>query len=641
MLNNIYMSPKSLVAIILFLFVSFISNAQSLYMPRNVKMAFEKGTRAMDGNPGVHYWQNHSNYDINLTVAPPDRTIKGSEEIIYFNESPDTLKTIVFRLTMNYHKPEADRARGLQFPPNVDLIQLTSGIHIDHFEVNGEAKSWPAPGDLLTWQNVPLSEPLLPGDSVHFLVRWHYDIAPAYVNNQRALREGMVDSTTWCVAYFYPRVAVYDDYNGWDRLPFTDAQEFYNDFSNYMLKVNVPKNFIVWATGTLENPDDVLQPHYAQLFKKSLTSDRVIHIATPADLEQKNITQQNAINTWIWEATNVTDVALFISDHDNWDAASVAVDSSTGRRASMQAAYYDSSANFHQAVTLGRKALSWYSRNLPGISYPYPAMTVVEGFAAMEYPMMVNDGEHPAADWTGFQNVQNHEIAHSYFPFYMGTNESRYAFMDEGWAQTLSGWLDIAESGVAVENESLAKIVIQDTSQEGQVPVIEVNLQTDLPNLGHAYIKPLWAYLALKDLLGEPLFKKCLQEYMARWHGKHPIPWDFFNSFNNISGENLNWFWNSWFFSHGYDDLGVGKVENSNNGYAITIKNVGGFDIPFDLKINYADGGKEIIHKSPLVWKNNPDHTVVNVKTNRKISSFTIDNGVWMDANDKDNTWSN
>jgi len=625
-------------------FISLHLQSQTLYQPRNVKTAFENGTRTMNGKPGPHYWQNRSNYDIDLTLSPPNTTIKGYEEITYFNDSPDTLKTVIFRLTMNYHKPEAGRAAGLLF--NLDPLQLNSGIYIDHLKMNGEEMNWPEATDDYTWQNIPLKEPLLPGDSVHFSVEWHYDIAPALGASQRANREGMIDPTTWCVAYFYPRVAVYDDYNGWDRLPFTGAQEFYNDFSNYTLKVHVPKNFIVWATGTLQNPDEVLQPHYAQLLKKSMTSDVVIHIATPVDLEQKNITRQNACNTWIWKAGNVTEVALFISNHDNWDAASVVVDSATGRRASVQSAYDKASGGFHQAAAIGQKTIGWYSRNFPGVPYPYPKMTVVEGFAGMEYPMMVNDGATAtsASDSDNVKGEEHHEIAHTYFPFYTGINESRYAFMDEGWANVFGYLVDLTEANPTVRKGgwtySHLAAVTRDSEQEMQVPMIEVNLQTSLAYAGNAYAKPMWAYLALKDLLGDQLFRKCLQGYIARWHGKHPIPWDFFNSFNDISGKNLNWFWNSWFFSHGYDDLGVGNVEKTNTGYAVTIKNVGGFAIPFNVKIKYGDGSTNSIHQTPIVWKEHPGETTIHIQTKKIIRSLIIDNGIWMDANEKDNGWS-
>jgi hypothetical protein len=609
------------------------AQAQSLYMPRNVKTAFEKGTRAMDGNPGAHYWQNHSNYNIDLTVTPPSRTIKGTEQISYFNDSPDTLSTIVFSLIMNYQKPEAERLIKL------DATQLTSGIHIDHFEINGEETMWPVLLDHYTRQNVNLLKPLLPGDSIHFSVQWHYEIAPAFVRNGRALRQGMIDPTTYCVAYFYPCVSVFDDYNGWDRLQFTGAQEFYNDFGNYILKVNVPKNFIVWATGTLQNVNEVLQSHYAQLLKKSMRSDSVIHIATPPDLENKNITEQNEINTWIWKANDVTEVALFLSDHDNWDAASVVVDSATNRRASVQAAYYDTSADFHQAVAIGQKALGWYSRNLPGVPYPYPKMTVVEGFAGMEYPMIANDGSSRTNSQIETIYEENHEISHTYFPFYMGTNESRYAFMDEGWAQTFNGLIGTVEYGSAMINEGTEKFFIKDPSQEEQIPIVASNFQTDEAYGNNAYFKPMMAYMAVKDLLGETLFKKCLQGYIARWHGHHPIPWDFFNAFNNISGKDLNWFWNNWFFSHGYTDLSVEKVIRGKDDYGVTVKNIGGFDIPFDVKINYTDGTKEDIHETPGVWEKDGQQTIIHIKSDKEISTLTIDTGLWADANEKDNVW--
>ncbi|MCO5286166.1 MAG: M1 family metallopeptidase [Chitinophagaceae bacterium] len=628
---------KAIIQIATIILISTGSHAQSLYRPRNVKVAFENGTRSMNGNPGPHYWQNLSNYDISLTVAPPDRTIKGSEEITYFNESPDTLKTITFRLLKNFFMPEA-----IHFI-SMDSSVLTSGVHIDKFAINGVVSSWQAPSDHFTWQDVDLAHPLLPGDTIRFSIQWHFDISSVFNGPDRTkrsavLRSGMADSTTWSVAYFYPRIAVYDDVTAWDKLEFTGAQEFYNDFNNYILKINAPANYIVWATGTLQNPDEVLQPHYAQLLKKSMTSDEVIHIATPDNLKRKNITTQTKTNTWIWKANDVTDVALFISDHYNWDATSVIVDKNTGRRSSVQAAYNDASPGFHQLATIGQNALSQLSQNLPGTPYPYPKMTVVEGFSGMEYPMMANVGLNIAEEKIASET--NHEIAHTYFPFYMGIDESRYGFMDEGWATFFT---EVMETRMPVMKRQLAswtKLWLGNLTQRSQLPVASIAIQPlEIPYLSNAYVKPALAYLALKELLGDQLFKKCLQGYIARWHGKHPIPWDFFNVFNNISGKNLNWFWNSWFFSHGYDDLGIEKVVKTPTGYSVTIKNVGGFDIPFDLKINYADGSKENIHKSPVVWKDNPEHILVNVKTNRKISSLTIDNGIWMDASEKDNVW--
>jgi hypothetical protein len=622
---------RKILALLVLTFCLFLEvKSQSLYMPRNVEAAYKRGTRSLTGRPGPHYWQNHGIYDITLSAMPPDRMIRGSEKITYFNNSPDTLKEIVMSLVLNFHKPEAIHYEYF------DSARFTSGLHIDHFAIDGQ--SWD-PAHLhwnFTWENVRLKGPLLPGDSIHLDIDWHDEIA------LQSGREGMIDSTTYYIAYFYPRVAVYDDYNGWNRLDFTGYQEFYNDFNNYTLRVRVPKNFIVWATGTLENPDEVLQPKFAQRLKESMTSDGVVRIATPEDLAAKDITAQNAVNTWIWKANDVTDVAVGISDHYNWDAGSAIVDKATGRRTLMQAAYNDTAKDFHQAVKVGEYTLSWLSENWPGVPFPYPKMTAFQGYADMEYPMMINDASSDNEFFSIL--VENHEMAHTYFPFYMGTNESRYAFMDEGWATTFEYLIGIAEHNKE-EADQFYKAFrvrrwINDPSQEEQVPVITpANIERGMAYGSNAYGKPSLAYLALKDMLGDQLFKKCLHTYMDWWHGRHPIPWDFFYSFNTASGQNLDWFWNSWFFSHGYDDLGVGKVTRTREGYLLTVKNIGGFVIPFDVKITYTDGATEDIHKTPIVWKKNQKETTIAIKTKKKISSLIIDNGIWMDADESNNTW--
>src|SRR5690606_35392573 len=204
-----------------------------------------------------------------------------------------------------------------------------------------------------------------------------------------------------------------------------------NDFNDYQLAVKVPKNYVVWATGDLQNVDEVLQPQIAARYKQSLTADDVIHVATATEMQERKVTQQNEWNTWKFTAKNITDVTFSISKDNVWDASSVVVDAKTGRRVSMQAAYADGSEYFTHVVKWGKMELKWYSENWPGIPYPYSKMTAFQGFGDMEYPMMVNDAvrkQHIDA-----QYLLNHEIAHTWFPFYMGTNETRYAFMDEGW----------------------------------------------------------------------------------------------------------------------------------------------------------------------------------------------------------------
>ena len=212
--------------------------AQSLYVPRAVKQAFARGTRSPDGRPGRSYWQNRARYSIAVRALPPDRNVRGTEQVTYFNNSPDTLKALAFKLFINIHRPGAIR------DDPVAPEYLTAGTTIDAFTVNGQSVRWPTRAIPLTWTPVTLPSPLLPHDSVRMSVDWHYQIS------LESNREGMIDSTTWFLAYFYPRVAVYDDYNGWDTMDFTDAQEFYSDFNDYDVSVTVPRNYTVWGTVT-------------------------------------------------------------------------------------------------------------------------------------------------------------------------------------------------------------------------------------------------------------------------------------------------------------------------------------------------------------------------------------------------------
>lgn len=600
-----------------------------LYMPRDIRQAYQKGTRSMDGKPGKKYWQNRGRYDIRITTAPPDRNIKGTETITYINNSPDTLKSLNLKLILNIHRPGANRLRP------VDHDYLTPGLQVDTLKAGGESIAWNNTRNNNTNQGIKLPKPLMPHDSVKLNIAWHYQIS------LESNREGMIDSTTYYFAYFYPRVSVYDDYNGWDRLPFNDVLEFYNDFNDYKLSVTVPKNYIVWATGTLQNPTQVLQPEYAKRLQASFTSDSTIHIATAEDLAKKNITAQNAMNTWVWTSANITDVAFGISDHYVWDAGSVVVDKTTGRRSSIQAAFLNSSEDFHHSVQFGRNSLDYFSHQWPGVPYPFPKMTAFQGFADMEYPMMVNDSHQGSLQFAQF--VQDHEIAHTYFPFYMGINETRYGYMDEGWATTFEYLIGQQEVGKLKADSAYKSFRIRgwikDRSSYEDLPVITPTSELTYGLGNNEYGKPSLSYLALKDMLGDELFKKALHAYMDNWHGKHPIPWDYFNSINTATGKNLNWFFNNWFFTNGYNDVAVEKVSRSATGSAITIRNIGGFVIPFDLIINYTDGSSEIIHRTSAFWEGNQKEVVIALKTKKTIKTLKLETGIFMDADESNNTW--
>jgi len=608
-----------------FLFLAQYGFSQELFMPRNIKQAYAKGTRSADGKPGKNYWQNHSKYTMELTVNADTKIVSGTETIVYQNNSNDTLKNLPIRFVNNLHKPSSPRGGAVSNDFLTDGLTITS-LKVEGEVYNEDGKSWGTVG------NVKLKKPILPHSKITINIDWNYPLS------KESGREGQIDDTTFFVAYSYPRVSVFDDYNGWDRLPHTDRQEFYNDFNDYTYSVKAPKNYVVYGTGDLLNPDEVLQPEFSERLKKSYTTDEILHIANEQEMKSGAVTKQYDWNIWKFEAKNISDVCFGLSNHYLWDAGSVIVDKKTNRRASIQAAYDVKGTDFVNSVKNNQYALDYFSNNWPGIPYPFSKMTAFQGFADMEYPMMCNDSQ--MNDPVFAQLVQDHEVAHTYFPFYMGINETRYAFMDEGWATTFEYLIGIAEHGKEAADkfykEFRVEHYINDPSTEEDQPIITMSTQVSGPGYGNnSYGKASLSYIALKDLLGDDLFKKSLHAYMQNWNGKHPIPWDYFNSINTASGKNLNWFFNNWFFTTHYIDLSVKNVDAK----SISVQNIGGFAIPFDVNIIYADNSKETLHQTPAIWEKNQKAATIALKKQKQIRQITIDGGIFMDATPKNNEW--
>ena len=615
---------KSLALCGVLAFACGLADAQTLTLPPSIQKAYDNGTRSPDGKPGPHYWQNHGTYTIALTVMPPDNVIRGVEHIVYTNNSPDALEKLNMKLIQNVRR---GGMRG-------GAEDTSAGIRIDEIKIRGEAVPWDNSSAITTNQMVPLSTPLRPHDSLMLDITWHYNLS------RHPGREGVIDPTTFYIAYSYPRVAVYDDYKGWDTQPHTGSLEFYNDFNDYTFQVTVPGGYVVWATGDLLNASEVLQPAVAERLARSFVSDSTIHVATAAEMAAGTVTASNATNTWKFAAGDVSDVAIGVSNHYDWDAGSVVVDKSTGRRTSMQAAFDDSCDDFHHSVQFGHYSLGWFSANWPGVPYPYSKSTAFQGFADMEYPMMINDSH--TSDLGFAELVQDHEQAHTYMPFYMGTNESYYAFMDEGWATTWEYLIGMAEKGKAAADDFYKKFRVNrwiHGPHDKENPIITPSPDVTFGAGNNAYGKPSLSYLALKDYLGDKLFAAGLHNYMSNWHGKHPIPWDYFNSMSTGSGRDLTWFFYNWFYTPSYIDLGLAKVSRSGKRYVLDIKNIGGFAVPFDVIATYDDGSSETFHQTPAVWEHDQKEVVVTVKSRRAVRSIKIDGGIFMDANEKDNVW--
>lgn len=613
---------------VLVIFIT-VGHAQSLFVSRDIQQAYKNETRSKDGKPGKKYWQNRASYVMNINVMPPDRNIQCAETIQYFNESPDTLRSLEIKLFLNVHKPGAPR----EFPAAKDY--LTDGVQIDEMLINGVPKSLSA-DRLFTSERISLKEPLLPGKKVEIRFKWHYEIS------KQSGREGMIDSTTYFLAYFYPRVAVYDDYNGWDDIDFTDSREFYNDFNDYDVTIKTPANFVVWGTGSLQQPDKLLQTEVLQRYQRSLVSDDVVNIATQQDVNNKRVTTQNTVNEWRFTCTNITDVAFGISDHYVWDGSSVVVDDATGRRASAQAAYKNESDDYHHVSRFARHSIDWFSHHLPGVPYPYEKTTIFQGFADMEYPMMANNSSFPDTTFSKF--VADHEIAHTYMPFYMGINETRYGCMDEGWATAFEYFINLSNMGeekaTAFFKRFRVNSWINSKSSTQLIPIIAPADGLTIRSFGNnIYGKPAVGYLAMKELLGDTLFKKCLLEYMRRWNGKHPVPWDFFYTFNDVSKRNLNWFWHNWFFEPSYIDIAIKNVKPNGKKYILTLENIGGMTAPVNVIINYKDGTKETLHQTPAIWEKDQKFASVTLGVKKAVDTILLEGGIYMDANTADNKW--
>jgi hypothetical protein len=589
-------------------FNSFMMAQDSIYIPRNILNAYKNGTRSFDGKPGKNYWQNSSDYQIKVEINPNARRLEGTEYITYHNNSPRKLPRIAFRLYQNMNKPDAARNNVL------DEKAITNGEVIDELKVNDKSVHLDS-ADVIKIRDtnlyLNLDNTLNAGDSLHFEVKWHFTIPEG--NNPRM---GMYDSTSFFIGYWYPQIAVYDDIDGWDNYNYTGTQEFYNDFCNYDVEITVPNDFGVWSTGVLQNPAEVLTINYLEKYDEAHHSDSVIHIVTSEDIKKGSIySNQKEDNTWHYKASDVTDFAFGASDHYLWDGVSLKADSESSSRIYITAVYRVHSNEFNRVCKIARDAINYYSTTFPGVTFPYPSLTVFNGKSGgMEFPMIVNDGAYSQFHSTVY--VTSHEISHTYFPFYMGTNERKYAWMDEGMATFIPYKFQLKEGGFDYEERDVF-IFDEFAGDETEMPPIIPSVFLEgFPYEIASYIRPGLAYHFLQDALGKEEFKKVFQEYIKRWHGKHTLPYDFFFTFDNAYGKDLSWFWKPWFFDRDFPDLAVSKVKHENDSISVTVKKVGELPLPIILIIKGKDAEADSLYRNTSIWSGNNQNVTLHQKLN-------------------------
>ncbi len=612
--------------------------SQNLYTFTSTKLARQKLTRTDNGKPGKDYWQNSGDYDIRVNFDPATNLLSGEEQIVYSNNSPDTLKRLVLRLFPDLYK------KGVSRSGNIADKDLNEGVSIEQLIIGTETitgftdikKAFHSNTNLVV---LPKSA-LLPHSTTILKVKWHYT-----VNTGSQVRTGMVDSGSYFIAYFFPRLAVYDDINGWDEWSYNGNQEFYNDFGKFNVEINLPKQYVVWATGTLQNPTENFSPAILQKIQEAGNSDKIITIIDSADYKGQHVFSTNASGKWKFAASAVSDFAFAFSDHYLWQASSVLVDSVSGRKTFVSAAFNKKHADYFDVAKQANQSVFYMSHFYPKVAFPFPQITVFDGTEQMEYPMMVND--NPTESHKDAVQLTSHEIFHSYFPFYMGINETQYAWMDEGWAtigeSVISPLMGEPEDEGIYSKGRYERI----SGTDSDIPLItSTKLYEGAAYVANSYGKGGLCYWVLQDMLGDKLYFKALHQYMSDWHGKHPIPYDFFNSFNHATKKNLDWFWQKWFFDWVYPDLGIKQVQQLNGDIKIIISNTGGLPVPIYLSLKMGSGKTLNLHYGAEVWKTEcnanqpaPDYTI-RIKNNKdKAISIKLGNDFTPDKYRDDNHW--
>jgi hypothetical protein len=610
--------------IIISFHVIAVSAQKLLPTPRNVQATYNKGTRSTAGKPGKNYWQNTAAYDLNIQFDPATRLLTGIAEINYTNTSPDTLKEIWFKLYPNLYKKGSTR----QFI--IATEDAGDGVIFDQLAIDGKPENVSKLNVRATNMTVKIP-PLVKGKSIRFTISYHY-----ILNKGSHNRTGEVEPNADFVAYFFPRIAVYDDIDGWDRNAMNGLQEFYNDFCHFNAFITVPKNFVVWATGDLKNCSEVFTPAYCRRINEAEQNDAVTTIIDSTDLKAGNITTDKPQNTWHFEADNVTDFVFACSDHYIWKSSSLVVDPKTKRRTRVDAVFNLKHKDYFPVINDARKTIEAMSYVFPAWPFPYAHETVFDGLDQMEYPMMVND--NPVEDRAESIELTDHEIFHTMFPFYMGINETKYVWMDEGWA-AIAEWLISPMIDSTLVDEYGVDRYNRSAGTEDDLPLMTPSTQLTAGYFINSYPKPAMAYLYIKDLLGDSLFTKALHHYIEQWHGRHPMPNDFFYSMNEGSGHNLNWFWKKWFFDNGFADLGISSVKKKDKTYAVLIGNKGTKPVPVDLNVFYADGTTEKIHRSIAIWEKGNVTVSISFVSSKKVNKIVLGSTYVADVNKADNIY--
>ena len=563
-----------------------------LFESRGFAQAVERGTRLRTGAPGPGYWQQWSRYGIEANYEPATGLIEGRSTIVYHNRSPNNLSALFVHLHGNVFSPEAVKNRPVPTTGGVTLTRVAvRGQELPQFS-NANPRGYRLNGTIL---GIPMATPLAARDSVVLEFAWRYTVPP------NGAPRGGRDSTVAFVSYWYPQMAVHDDVNGWQTDPYLSNAEFYMGYGDYDVAITLPAGYIIGATGTLQNAAEVLSAATRERLDRARTSDSVVHVIAAADQGAGKATAAGRRLTWRFRAERVRDFAWGVSNRYNWDATRAVAGDADGNGSA-------DTALIHSFWVPGSQRTAWadnarYGRfSIEFLSqflwpYPYPQMTSIQGTPScggMEFPMITCIG---GSQWdsTSMFGVTVHELGHMWFPMQVGSDEKRHSWQDEGLTQFNEG---NAEKTFFDQQESSTIVGAQRTylglAQAGREVELmrHGDLYPDYVSFGTAsYMKTAAVLHMLRGMLGEDTFMRAYREYGRRWQWKHPTPLDLFNTFNDVSGQDLDWFWRTWFYETWTLDQAVGSVTPSAGGTAIVVEDRGLAPMPARVTVTY-DGGR-------------------------------------------------
>lgn len=623
--------------------------------------------RTASGAPGPKYWQQRADYDMAVELDEINNVLTGVETVTYYNNSPDLLKYIWLQVDENFHRKqsEANNTKTGGLPPVISENYLAM---LDNARLEGLGVSITSLTDVLTGKALPyvvnqtmlridLPTPLKPGQKFAFNVKWNYKLNEKAQGDRGGYEHfAEDDNNLYSITQFFPRLAVYSDFQGWQHLQFTGGAEFALTFGNYKVKITVPEDHVVASTGECRNYAQVLTPTQLQRYQKATMSDSIIEVITLNEAIENAKTKKKGKKTWIFEANNVRDFAFNSSRRLMWDAKATNIE---GKKIMCMSFYGKEAYPIYRkySTRATEHTLKTYSRYT--IPYPYPVAQSVEAAIGMEYPMLAmnfgradKDGNYTQALRNGAISVIIHEVGHNFFPMIVNSDERQWWWMDEGlnsFCQYLSE--QEFEPGYPSRRGPIANITDYMSLPKDKLEPIMTKGDA-LASVGNnAYAKAATGLNLLREtIMGKELFDFSFREYARRWAFKHPTPSDLFRTMEDASAFDLDWFWRGWFFGTDPVDISLDSVKWAKasepvngkdvNLYELSFSNKGGMIMPVMIEWTYSDGTKEL-EKIPVgVWMANESNFKKVFHKQKEVTSIVLDpNKITADINPSNGMW--